>query len=99
MYFSRVVPLTYTFAYLVTAAPLGILLLSPARSRGDEEVMAAMENTLPQLSSMMVLALLCLRGSLLVRGTECLMGCMLMAMHPFDEDGLITWEARGACHY
>ncbi|CAM9594886.1 unnamed protein product [Scytosiphon promiscuus] len=55
-------------------------------------------NSFQQLSRIMVLTL-CLERAVLVRGTECLLGCTLMAMHPFDEEGLITWEERGACDY
>ena len=29
--------------------------------------------------------------------TECLVGCLVQGMHPFDEDGLTVWDDRGAC--
>ena len=53
---------------------------------------------LPRLLHTLVLTVF-LRRSVVVRATECLIGCALMAMHPFDEEDLVTWDERGACDY
>lgn len=36
-------------------------------------------------------------GMMLIEASECLVGCELMNMYAFDDDGLAEWDERSAC--